>query len=605
MKNSEIKKFLKSDAFALLNKFVDCIEQDPNYNSKNDVCSLICSDYLTKYSKMCNDDIGNTDEIINNSENFLQNRLHFNYDELFSDTYVQYDKETLLPLIDAIQLLFRQSLVSLKDLPADNSSMIDLGHWQLLDSSGNSLSRAKIEKLFLTYIYDQNKTSEESYEEFYKSIRDYLRLEIINKYQRSDNSNKLIENNLTEDEKKNINSIRQKVLYYYDGVPLALSGDQIDIEVLYGYIQECSEAELKTLIEELDKVRQGNINYHYQEIDELNTALNKIIDDMRKEKTRKAREEYRDPVEFNMAEQKMHQKIIDLYESYDSYEWVYPCATEAIKEGRIGKLSNRISHKFNGAVPSSDDAHMKMLIYLINAKEMERLGYWQKGISLRRKTSYLIDDNFNYVTQLKPLEKLQIYKHLSEIDYSKQSNLILRNSSTETGPLRILDTICKSEQKKGRSGALEDINWEWSLIVDRASSPTTICVPGVYVKIKKENKTKKTMELALFKFIDDNIDCGVQLYRAEKTYSLWKEDGPAEHNLYGGEKITAYKHLHTYNELDAVSRKEKELGYMDPSHVLSRKITDDAFELWFDSICGITNSGVVQKRFQDMINVDE
>ena len=111
------------------------------------------------------------------------------------------------------------------------------------------------------------------------------------------------------------------------------------------------------------------------------------------------------------------------------------------------------------------------------------------------------------------------------------------------------------------------------------------------------------MELALFMFVDDNPECGIQLYRAEKSYSIWNADGkraPAEHKLYGGEKLSMYKHLHVYNELDAISRREKDLGYMDPSHVISEELSDEDFELWFDHMCGIVNTTRFDKRFSNL-----
>lgn len=462
---------------------------------------------------------------------------------------------------------------------------------KLYKSDGSEFNFAECHKSVLKAIYLLENSSDKpvSFDQFYLDIISALRERFSSTFAKTDHTLPAI--SLSNEEKAQIENDRQNYLTVLNSYLDIDNDDYIHFKFLCEHIASASPEEIKQLIDKLSENRKIQREYYEQVIKEIEGKLAEI-------------EATATTSLYEIPEAVRLSKELELNKQYLSvimsdYEWILPIYYVATFGDGDNFLTQKIHHSFTKNLHDPENDYNKILLYLINMRELDRVGLVEKGFTLKQ-SGYMYKDG-KPTTIDSEFKDLSIIRHLHEIDFDHQINAVCNINIKEEKKVHKTKVYEETEEKTELSARGTSERYKYTREVYTSNPIISSMATGpVYVKFTRENLTRGTIEIALFKYLTDDIEAGIQIVRAEELYSLWRPDrtiaDPTEriaatHSLYGSETVPSTRHFHIYSQEEALWRKVKKLGYMDPSHiVLSQTMSHKELDRLFNNCCGINNN---------------
>ena len=520
----------------------------------------------------------------------------------FCDYFVKTANGELVPQKEYIEYLVQDVLEEYKDTYQKmiESNQIELSFQReffalkLHKSNGEVLNFAEKIKVLMESVYLlENQEENVDYNTFYSQVISALRTKFASTFARTDNS--LPQNSLSEEESEFYNNEKEKILKILDRFEENDFDNLIQYKYLVHQIKVATPEELKTMLDKIEERRQEFISSYKEEIQSL------------EEKIKSAENSTDSKKKLEMLNNRLDliKKYLAVFET--DYEWMIPLYFDTSFGEGDNLLTQKIHHKFTQDMHNPENDYNKILITLINMQELDRIGLVSKGCTLPVR-AFMYQDG-TPTTIDKKFDDLDVVKRIKEIDFEHQINAVCdidyEKEKMEYKIKSFEDVEVKQEENK-RTHALEDVKYIREVYTNGAFPGGFVTGP-VYVKFTKENLTRGTIEISLFKYLTDDIEAGIQIVRAEELYALWGPNRqpaaptdrfPASHKLYGGETVGSTRHFHIYSLEEALWRSGKNLGYMDPSHIiLSETMTHEELDKFFNNCCGLDNT--LYKSFEE------
>ncbi len=595
MAESNIKPIIDKhkDLFFKLFDWVEHPSMSANFSDWS-VFAVYINDFLNKYS------------LEKTAENYLE-QINKEFDSLktwisetkFPDyciksksnkliSFKNYISDFLKDYLTEYQKLYKKMVdENLPELPKGKDFPVK----KLYKSDGSEFNFAECHKSVLEAIYLLENSGDKpvSFDQFYLDIISVLRERFSSTFAKTNHTLPSI--SLSNEEKAQIENDRQNYLAVLNNYLDIDNDDYIHFKFLCEHIASASPEEIKQLLDKLSEGRKNQIDYYEQLIKEIEIKLAEL-----ETTATVSLSEIPEAVRLS-KELELNKQYLSVIQS--DYEWIIPIYYVATFGDGDNFLTQKIHHSFTKDLHNPETDYNKILLYLINMRELDRVGLIEKGFTLK-KSGYMYK-NGKPSTIDSDFSDLEIIRRIREIDFDHQINAVCDIDIKEEKKIHKTKVYEHTEEKTKPSAHgsssekykyIREVYVSHPIISSMATGP-------VYVKFTKENLTRGTIEIALFKYLTDSIEAGIQIVRAEELYSLWRPDKTiadptekiaAKHSLYGSETVPSTRHFHIYSQEEALWRKVKKLGYMDPSHiVLSETMSHKELDRLFNNCCGINN----------------
>ena len=378
--------------------------------------------------------------------------------------------------------------------------------------------------------------------EFYTILRDYLRVEILNKFSKSNN---LIEYQPVPENKKaeiiefreNALVLLKKILSKYTSLDKMLDvigkdfHNEISLNDVQNYLAHsvicsCSDEQLYAFYCSIQQYRDNMVQYY-------------------KDRCKKCQES------GDTKDLELSKIFLEYYQNTDLFEIMIPMLyNKGVFLQDNGLFSHNIQHKMS----SIAEKDLENLQFLNNLVEFDKLGY------IKQNTFF---NGNNFVTALRDPDAMftEFFADKSKVLDSIMNgvNLVEIQSKIAYTDEKILDMLREQKYYLGSVVKENDDKMEKYQLYNNF-----LIIPSypLYIKHTTFSKENKTYSIALYVCEKDNINCTTQLFRIDRELeqSKW---GSNVHKQKGGEKIEKKVHIHLGTNLEQLLCSDKLKGDFD------------------------------------------